>query len=119
MTEKYASTPKLESPPKSTIEEILDGNSEIKFLSDSLDTRDTFGEGKWQGRAYLYEVKMRDGKVWNMTVWFPAAFHPEPYKKKPEMQITILTNQGQGEMPLSNNQDTLNKVYNAIRQQTG
>ena len=112
MTEKYASTSKLEILPKSTIEEILEGNSEIKFLSDSLDTRDTF-EGKWQGRAYLYEVKMRDGRVWNLTVWFPAAIAPDPYKEKPKMQITILTNQG--EMPLSANQETLQKVYKAIR----
>ncbi|KKW12817.1 MAG: hypothetical protein UY50_C0003G0022 [Parcubacteria group bacterium GW2011_GWA2_49_9] len=112
MTEKYTSDPKLDNPPKGTIEQILEGNSEIRFLSDSLDTRDTF-EGKWQGRAYLYEVKMRDGKVWNLTVWFPATIAPDPYKKKPKMQITILTNQG--EMPLSANQETLDRVYKAIR----
>ena len=101
------------------IENILNGQAKIEFLSESMETR-----GRYQGTTYCYGLtvphltKPNEKWVTTLSVWFPAAFYPlfdERMNRKPEMQIDILT--GQGEMALSRNPETLRKVYDEMRRQ--
>ncbi|KKU67666.1 MAG: hypothetical protein UX89_C0013G0002 [Parcubacteria group bacterium GW2011_GWA2_47_16] len=122
-SEFSAAASRVERP--STIETILGGGAKIKFLSESMEERDIIGKGKFKGNTYSYELEVphltRPGEKWvtELAVWFPAAHYPlfdERAERKPEMQIDILT--GQGNMTLTKNPETMRKIYEEIRRQT-
>jgi len=129
--ERFAPEPNRESGgesvverPLTVIENILQGKAKITFSSKSSETR-TVNFREYAGTVYSYWLEVpslaKPGETWvtELSVWFPAARYPlfdEKLNRKPEMQIDILT--GQGQMPLSSSQDTLKRVYEEIRRQT-
>jgi hypothetical protein len=120
---EHGGVPRVETLP-TTIEYILQGRAKITFSSKSSETR-TVNFREYAGTVYSYWLEVpslaKPGETWKteLSVWFPAAYYPlfdEKLNRKQEMQIDILT--GQGQMPLSSSQDTLKRVYAEIRRQT-
>lgn len=111
--------PKQETSP--TIQNILDGKAKITYLGDGLEEK-VIEEEKYACTYYKYKLEVpspkADGGIWETTIttWHPQHYAQKPYKKFPDVQITIES--GGKDILLSNNRATINKVYDEIYRQT-
>jgi hypothetical protein len=117
--ENFEKTPGIEvSKASSTVDQIINKQAKIKFISSNLERRDD-----WPGEAYCYEVELEHPveaeKTWTteLLVWHPSVDYESARKRiiKPEMEIDI--NTSQGFMRLTNDRAKREQIFRIITEQ--
>lgn len=111
--------------PSPTIEAILGRKTKITLVGEgvSYPQNREFGGKKFSGLAYQYEIsglpKYGDkGGTWDtqLTVWVPAITSLPDYSPKPP-HMKIFINTTNGEVVLTEDKNTMMKVYEEISRQ--